>query len=377
MMRLKDKARRLSVVMLIIGLLFPTVSQAEVTQRLKDIADVAGVRTNQLVGYGLIVGLDGTGDKSSAAYTSQTFKNMLQQFGISLSSSTTPSSKNIAAVAVSADLPPFAKPGQTIDVTVSSLGDAKSLRGGSLLLTPLRGADGQVYAMAQGNLVVSGFGAEGSDGSKITVNVLNVGRVPAGATVEKVVPSGFNTGDSLVFNLNRPDFTTAKHVTEQINNLLGAGVAEAMDATSIRVRAPRDPSQRVSYLSVLENMEIAQGDERAKVIINSRTGTIVIGENVRVSPVAITHGALTVSITQTPQVSQPNPLSGGSTVITPRVGIQVDSGSGHMFEFSPAGATLKDIVNAVNSVGAAPGDLMAILEALKQAGALQAELVVI
>ena len=377
MMRLKDKARRLSAVMLIIGLLFSTVSQAEVSQRLKDIADVAGVCTNQLVGYGLIVGLDGTGDKSSAAYTSQTFKNMLQQFGISLSSSTTPSSKNIAAVAVSADLPPFAKPGQTIDVTVSSLGDAKSLRGGSLLLTPLRGADGQVYAMSQGNLVVSGFGAEGSDGSKITVNVLNVGRVPAGATVEKIVPSGFNTGDSLVFNLNRPDFTTAKHVTEQINNLLGAGVAEAMDATSIRVRAPRDPSQRVSYLSVLENMEIAQGDERAKVIINSRTGTIVIGENVRVSPVAITHGALTVSITQSPQVSQPNPLSGGSTVITPRVGIQVDSGSGHMFEFSPAGATLKDIVNAVNSVGAAPGDLMAILEALKQAGALQAELVVI
>ncbi|MFP8965821.1 flagellar basal body P-ring protein FlgI [Pokkaliibacter sp. CJK22405] len=351
-------------------------AQAAITQRLKDIAQVAGVRTNQLVGYGLIVGLDGSGDKSSAAYTSQTFKNLLTQFGISLPSGTNPQSKNIAAVAVHADLPAFAKPGQTIDVTVSSLGDAKSLRGGSLLLTPLKGADGQVYAMAQGNLVVGGFGVDGQDGSKITVNVLNVGRIPAGATVEKAVASGFNTGDSLVFNLNRPDFTTAKHVTEQINNLLGAGVAEAMDATSIRVRAPRDPSQRVSYLSVLENLEITEGDERAKVIINSRTGTIVIGENVRVSPVAVTHGALTVSITENPQVNQPEPLSGGQTVVTPRTGIEVDAGSGHMFELSP-GSTLKDIVKAVNSVGAAPGDLMAILEALKQSGALHADLVVI
>ncbi|MFB9887647.1 flagellar basal body P-ring protein FlgI [Balneatrix alpica] len=352
------------------------LSLADNSQRLKDIASVAGVRTNQLVGYGLVVGLDGTGDKSSARYTTQTFKNMLEQFGIALPAGTSPQSKNIAAVAVHAELPPFSKPGQTIDITVSSLGDAKSLRGGTLLLTPLKGADGQIYAMAQGNLVVGGFGAEGADGSRVSVNVLNVGRIPSGATVERIVPSGFANGDTLVFNLHRPDFTTAKRVTEQINDLLGSGVAEAMDATSIRVRAPRDSSQRVSYLSVLENLEVRLAAERAKVIINSRTGTIVIGENVRVAPVAVTHGALTVTITEAPQANQPEPLSAGETIITPRSGVEVDAGSGHMFEFTP-GASLRDIVNAVNSVGAAPGDLMAILEALKQAGALQAELVVI
>ncbi|RVU30246.1 MULTISPECIES: flagellar basal body P-ring protein FlgI [Neptunomonas] len=343
-------------------------------ERIKDISSVAGVRSNQLVGYGLVVGLDGTGDKTS--FTSQTFRNMLNNFGVAIPANVSPSSKNIAAVAIHADLPPFSKPGQTIDITVSAIGDAKSLRGGSLLMSPLKGADGNVYALAQGNLVVSGFGAEGRDGSRLSVNVPSVGRIPNGATVERTVPNAFSQGDSLVLNLNHPDFTTSRRVAEEINNLLGANTAKTIDATSIRVRAPRDAGQRVSFISVLENLEVTPAKETAKVIINSRTGTIVIGQDVRVSPVAVTHGGLTVAITEELEVNQPNGLTEGETVITPRTGIQVDEDSGHMFEFSP-GASLRDIVEAVNQVGAAPGDLMAILEALKQAGALKAELIVI
>ena len=351
--------------------LFSSTAQAE---RLKDLISVAGVRSNQLVGYGLVVGLDGTGDKTS--FTSATFRNMLNNFGVAIPPNVDPKSKNIAAVAIHADLPPFAKPGQTIDITVSTIGDAKSLRGGSLLMSTLKGADGQVYAIAQGNLVVSGFGVQGSDGSRLSLNVPSVGRIPGGASVERTVPNSFAQGDSLVLNLNHPDFTTARRVAEQINSLLGPNMAAAQDATSIRVAAPRDPSQRVSFLSVLENLEVQPAQEVAKIIINSRTGTIIIGQNVRVSPVAITHGGMTVAITEDFDVNQPNPLSGGQTVVTPRTGIQVDEGSGHMFEFSP-GASLQDIVEAVNQVGAAPGDLMAILEALRQAGALKAELIVI
>jgi flagellar P-ring protein precursor FlgI len=359
------------IIALLVAWLAITPAQAE---RIKDIASVAGVRSNQLVGYGLVVGLDGTGDKTS--FTSQTFRNMLNNFGVAIPADVDPKSKNIAAVAIHAELPPFAKPGQTIDITVSTIGDAKSLRGGSLLMAPLKGADGQVYAIAQGNLVVSGFGAQGADGSRLSVNVPSVGRIPNGATVERAVPNAFTQGDSLVLNLNHPDFTTARRTAEQINGLLGPDVAQALDATSIRVRAPRDPSQRVSFLSVLENLNVEPAEETARVVINSRTGTIVIGENVRVSPVAITHGGLTVAITEALDVNQPNALAGGDTVITPRSGIEVDEGSGHMFEFRP-GSSLSEIVEAVNQVGAAPGDLMAILEALKQAGALKAELVVI
>ncbi|MEH6651596.1 MAG: flagellar basal body P-ring protein FlgI [Motiliproteus sp.] len=343
-------------------------------ERLKDITDVAGVRPNQLVGYGLVVGLSGTGDKGG--FTSQTFKNMLAQFGLTLPPGVDPKSKNIAAVSIHAELPPFAKPGQGLDVTVSSIGDSSSLRGGSLLMAPLKGADGQIYAIAQGSLVVGGLGAEGADGSRITINIPSVGRIPSGATVERSVPSPFASGDHLVLNLHHPDFTTARRVSERINQLLGPDVARSVDATSIRVRAPRDANQRVTYLSVLENLEIEPASETAKVIINSRTGTIIIGENVRVSPVAITHGGLTVSILENTQVDQPNALSDGQTVIVPRSGIEVDENSGHMFSFKP-GASLNDIVEAVNQVGAAPGDLMAILEALKQSGALRAELVVI
>lgn len=358
----------------VLCLMMALVTNVAVAERLKDITTVAGVRSNQLVGYGLVVGLDGTGD--STAFTSSTFRNLLNNFGVGIPPNIDPASQNIAAVAVHAELPPFAKPGQVIDITISSLGDAESLRGGSLLMAPLKGADGQVYAVAQGNLVVSGFGVQGADGSRLSLNVPSVGRIPGGAIVERTVPNAFGQGDSLVLNLNHPDFTTIRRVSEAINSLLGPDMAKALDATSIRVRAPRDPSQRVSFLSVLENLEVQPAQEVAKVIINSRTGTIIIGQNVRVSPVAITHGGMTVAITENVDVNQPNPLGEGETVITPRTGIEVDEGSGHMFEFAP-GASLQEIVESVNQVGAAPGDLMAILEALRQAGALKAELVVI
>ncbi|MCT7357505.1 MAG: flagellar biosynthesis protein FlgI [Thalassobium sp.] len=363
--------RFLSSFMLAFVVAVPVV-QAE---RIKDITSISGVRTNQLVGYGLVVGLDGTGDK--APFTTQTFRNMMAEFGITLPAGVDPKLKNVAAVSVTAELPAFAKPGQRVDVTVASLGNAKSLRGGALMFTPLKGADGNIYAVAQGNLVVGGFGAEGNDGSKITVNIPSVGRIPNGASVEQTVPSNFSRGDSLIFNLDQPDFTTARAMVERINTLLGPGTAEALDATSIRVSAPRDTSQRVSYLSIIENLEIETGKERAKVIINSRTGTIVIGQNVMIEPVAVTHGSLVVTITEDFQVAQPNALAGGETVVVPQTNININNGGDNrMFKFGP-GVSLDSIVKAVNEVGAAPGDLMAILEAMKQAGALKAELIVI
>lgn len=343
-------------------------------ERIKDITTVAGVRDNQLVGYGLVVGLDGTGDK--APFTNQTFKNMMNEFGISIPAGTDPKLKNVAAVSVTANMPPFAKPGQKLDVTVSSIGNAKSLRGGTLLFAPLRGADGQVYGVAQGNLVVGGFGAQGSDGSSITVNVPSVGRIPNGATVEKAVPTAFSHGDDLVLNLTNPDFTTAKRLADRINELLGPETAYAMDATSVRLAAPRDPNQRVSYLSMVENLDVTPGEAIAKVIINSRTGTIVIGKHVKIDPVAVTHGSLTVTIKENAQVSQPGALATGQTVVVPQSNININQEKNRMFVFGP-GVSLDEIVQAVNEVGAAPGDLMAILEAMKQAGALKAELIVI
>jgi len=343
-------------------------------ERIKDITTVAGVRSNQLVGYGLVVGLDGTGDKSP--FTNQTFINMMNEFGIAIPAGTDPKLKNIAAVSITANLPPFAKPGQAIDITASSIGNAKSLRGGTLLFAPLRGADGQVYAVAQGNLVVGGFGAAGADGSKITVNIPSVGRIPNGATVERSVANGFSRGDSLVLNLNSPDFTTAKRLSDRINQLLGPSTAYAVDATSVRVSAPRDPSQRVSFLSMVENLDVTPGEARAKVIINSRTGTIVIGKHVRIDPVAVTHGSLTVTVKEELEVNQPGALAGGETAVIPKTEVNIDEEGNPMFVFAP-GVSLDEIVKAVNEVGAAPGDLMAILEALKQAGALNAELIVI
>ncbi|MCB5162854.1 flagellar basal body P-ring protein FlgI [Marinomonas algarum] len=348
------------------------VAQAE---RLKDIASVQGVRDNQLFGYGLVIGLNGTGD--STPFTNQSFASMLSKFGVTLPDGVTASSQNVAAVSLTATLPAFSKPGQKIDVTASSIGNASALRGGTLLLSTLKGADGAVYAIAQGNLVVGGLGANGTDGSRNSVNVPTVGRIPNGASVERTVPSSFNTGDTLTFNLNRPDFTTAKQVSDSINNLLGPGVATTLDATSIRVSAPRDPSQRVTYLSILENLEVVVAEERARIVVNSRTGTIIIGQHVRVSPAAITHGSLTVTIKEVPPVAgQDGTLTGGETIISPREGVDLSPGSGRMFVFDP-GASLNDIVRAVNQVGAAPGDVMAILEGLKQAGAINADLVVI
>lgn len=360
------------IITLCLVLLFQ--SSMSVAERIKDITTVAGVRSNQLVGYGLVVGLDGTGDKSP--FTNQTFINMMNEFGISIPPGTDPKLKNIAAVSLTSKLPPFAKPGQSIDVTVSSIGNAKSLRGGTLLFAPLRGADGQVYAVAQGNLVVGGFGAEGADGSKITVNVPSVGRIPNGATVERSVANAFSRGDSLILNLNSPDFTTAKRLSDRINQLLGPSTAYAVDATSVRVSAPRDPSQRVSFLSMVENLDVQPGEATAKVIINSRTGTIVIGKHVKIDPVAVTHGSLTVTVKEELEVNQPGALAGGDTAIVPKTDVNIDEEGNPMFVFDP-GVSLDEIVKAVNEVGAAPGDLMAILEALKQAGALNAELIVI
>ena len=353
---------------------FALISFDVSADRLKDISSVQGVRSNQLVGYGLIVGLSGTGDKTP--FTSQTFRNLMDKFGITIPNGVDPKTKNVAAVSVHAELPPFAKPGQKIDITASSLGDAKSLRGGTLIMTQLKGADGRVYAMAQGSLVVGGFGAEGADGSSIKVNVPSVGRIPNGATVELSIPSPFHRGDTLTFDLHRADFTTAMNVTKAINSLLGPGTAYARDAASITVKAPRDASQRVSFLSMLENMSVETGDEAARVIINSRTGTIVVGRNVKVLPAAVTHGSLTVTISEDPSVSQPNPLGEGATVVIPESDVEIAQEPSRMFEFGPA-ATLSQIVQAVNQVGAAPGDIMAILEALKQAGALKADLIVI
>ncbi|MFB0963561.1 MAG: flagellar basal body P-ring protein FlgI, partial [Pseudomonas sp.] len=343
----------------------------------KEIASLQGLRTNHLIGYGLVVGLNGSGDQTTQTpFTVQTFNNMLSQFGIKVPPGGNVQLKNVAAVSVHAELPAFARPGQTIDITVSSIGNAKSLRGGSLLMTPLKGIDGNVYAIAQGNLVVGGFDAGGADGSRITVNVPSAGRIPSGATVERAVPSGFNQGDYLTLNLNRPDFTTAKNIVDKLNEMLGPRVAQALDAGSVRVSAPMDPTQRVDYLSIIENLEIEAGQAVAKVIINSRTGTIVIGQNVRVQPAAVTHGSLTVVITEDPIVSQPEPFSQGQTAVVPRSKVNAAQEAKPMFKFGP-GTTLDEIVRAVNQVGAAPSDLMAILEALKQAGALQADLIVI
>ncbi|MCB1749721.1 MAG: flagellar basal body P-ring protein FlgI [Gammaproteobacteria bacterium] len=346
-------------------------------ERIKDLAQLAGVRDNQLVGYGLVVGLDGTGDQTSQTqFTIQSIRNMLNQLGVTLPPTANPQLKNVAAVIVHANLPPFAKSGSAIDVTVSSIGNAKSLRGGSLVMTPLKGADGAVYAMAQGNLVVGGFGVDGTDGSSITVNVPSVGRIPNGATVEREVATPFMAEDYLTLNLHRNDFTTASRMVEAIDAVLGDSSAVAVDGSSVRVVAPVDPAQRVAFMSLVENIEVAPGDAPAKVVVNSRTGTVVIGNKVMVSAAAVTHGSLTVTISNNPVVSQPAPLSGGQTAVVPKQDIEVAQANNRMFLFNP-GVSLDDIVQAVNGVGAAPGDLVAILEALKEAGALRAELIVI
>ena len=371
--------RRLSILAGLGSLVAFTASPpAAHAERIKDMAQVQGVRTNQLVGYGLVVGLDGTGDQTSQApFTIQSLTNMLAQLGVTVPTNVTPQLKNVAAVSVHAEMPAFVKPGQTIDITVNSIANAKSLRGGSLLVTPLHGLDGQIYAIAQGNLIVSGFGVQGNDGSKLTVNVPSSGRIPNGATIEKAVPTQLAQGDAIVLNLNDPDFTTATRLVQVVNRGIGEDIATIVDGGSVRVRAPLDITQRVAFLSTVENLEIDPGSGAAKVIINSRTGTVVISSNVRVSPAAVSHGSLTVSIKEEQKVSQPSAFASvGTTTVTTSSTINVDQGSNRMFLFKP-GVELEQIVHAVNEVGAAPGDLVAILEALKEAGALQAELIVI
>jgi len=354
--------------------LMPGIAAAE---RIKDLAAVAGVRDNQLLGYGLVVGLDGTGDQTTQTpFTIQAIRNMLNQLGIVVPDNVNPQLKNVAAVMVHATLPPFAKPGSTIDVTVSSMGNAKSLRGGALIMTPLKGADGGIYAMAQGNLVVGGFGASTNDGSRISVNVPSVGRIPNGATVEREVPTAFLNAEFLTFNLHRSDFTTANRMAQAIDETLGPNSAVAVDGSSVRVLAPVAQAQRVAFMSILENIEVDPGQAPARVIVNSRTGTVVIGSKVGVTAAAVTHGSLTVTISNDPIVSQPQALSGGSTVVVPKQSIDVEQEQSRMFLFNP-GVSLDSIVEAVNNVGAAPGDLVAILEALKEAGALRAELIII
>lgn len=361
------------ILLLITGILLSANASAD---RLKDIASIAGVRSNQLVGYGLVVGLDGTGDQTSQApFTVQSLKSMLSQFGITIPPGVNPQVKNIAAVSLHAELPAFAKPGQRIDVTVSSIANSKSLRGGTLLMAPLKGADGKVYAIAQGNVVVGGFGV-GADGSSITVNVPSVGRIANGASVERSVQSSFTQGNSLTLNLRTADFTTVNRVALEINKRIGDGTAQAIDGSSIKVNAPRDPAQRVAFMSLLEGFEITPGEAPAKIVVNSRTGTIIIGQHVRVMPAAITHGSLTVTIAAKPEVSQPAPLSDGATVVVPRTTVAVSEEAKPMFLFEP-GVSLNDIVQAINEVGATPSDLIAILEALKESGALHANLMII
>jgi len=357
----------------VITLFILCVTLSAQAQRIKDLADVAGVRNNQLIGYGLVVGLPGTGEQSP--FTEQSFKTMLSNFGITMAENLKPKIKNVAAVAVHAELPAFAKPGQTIDVTVSSMGSAKNLRGGTLMQTILMGLDGNAYAVAQGSLIVSGLGAEGLDGSKVLVNTPTVGRISNGAIVEREVESPFSSGDHITFNLRRSDFTTAQNLSDAINDFI-EGSARAIDATSVEVTAPRDVADRVSFLSVLENIEFEPSSPAAKIIVNSRTGTIVIGANVRLLPAAITHGGITVTINEIQAVSQPNAFAEGETVATTQSNVNVNEGDSRMFIFDP-GVTLDTLVRAINEVGAGPGDVMAILEALDQAGALRGQLIVI
>lgn len=353
--------------------MYTGVVQAE---RIKDIAKVQGVRNNPLVGYGLVVGLDGTGD-GNAPHTVQSLRSMLSRLGVNIPQGVSLQSKNVAAVSVHTELPAFAKPGQTVDITVSSIGNARSLRGGSLLISPLKGVDGKVYAIAQGNIIVSGFGAEGNDGSRVTVNVPSVGRIPNGAIVERAVETPFGDMREVVLNLRRPDFTTSNRVTKVINESLGPGSAYSMDAGSINVQAPKDLAQRVAFISMLENLTVKPAEAAARVIVNSRTGTVVIGRHVRVLPAAVSHGSLTVTITENINVSQPGPLAErGRTVVTPSSDINIKQDNKRMFKVNE-GVTLDDIIRGVNEVGMAPGDLVAILEALKEAGALRAELIVI
>ena len=360
---------------LVIAAMLWAASPAEAA-RLKEIAAVQGVRSNQLVGYGLVVGLDGTGDQNtSAPFTTQSLTAMLQQLGVTVPAGSSMQLKNVAAVLVTANLPAFAQPGQTIDINVSSLGNAKSLRGGTLIATPLKGADGEVYAVGQGNLVVSGAGAS-AGGSKVQINHLSAGRIPDGATVERAVATPLNQGDTLQLDLNSSDYNTAREVARAINAKMGAGTAQAVDGRVVRVRTPTDPDARVSFMADIENLQIERAEPAAKVVINARTGSIVMNQAVTLAACAVAHGSLSVTISSTPMVSQPNALATGQTQVVEKADITIKSEPGALITV-PESAQLADVVKALNALGATPQDLLAILQAMKSAGALRAELEVI
>jgi flagellar P-ring protein FlgI len=362
--------------LLVAALLALAVVAPAHAERVKDLANVQGVRNNQLIGYGLVVGLDGSGDQTTQTpFTVQSLTTMLTQLGVNLPAGTNLQLKNVAAVMVTAQLGPFAQPGQQMDVTVSSLGNAKSLRGGTLLLTPLKGADGQIYAMAQGNVAIAGAGAS-AGGSKTQVNQLNAGRIPAGATVERAVPTPVGQGPYVHLELKDMDFGTARAVVEAINRGFTADVASAVDGRTVRVRAPDDADARVAFLARLEDIAVEIAPASAKVIFNARTGSIVMNQAVSIEACAIAHGNLTVTINSEPVISQPAPLSQGQTVVTERAQIELKQ-EGNGFKAVPAGAKLADVVRALNTLGATPADLLAILQAMKAAGALKADLEVI
>ncbi len=366
---------RFDLLVLLVGVAALVAAAPASAERIKDIARFAGVRANALTGYGIVVGLSGTGD-DNLEYTVQSVRSAAARLGVLLPPGINPALKNAAAVMITAELPAFAKPGQRLDVTVSALGKAKSLRGGTLLLAPLQGADGEVYALAQGNLAVGGFGAEGRDGSKIVVGTPSSGRIPGGASVERAIASPFAGADDLRLDLGEQDFSAARSVAEAINAALGPGSASAADGGTIAIKAPADPAARIALAARIESLDIMLAPPPARVIVNARTGTVVIGGEVRILPAAVAHGSLTVRVTENQAASQPGPLSAGRTAITQQSGVEAGEAPARMQLFAP-GARLGDIVNAVNMLGAAPGDLVAILEALKAAGALRAELVVI
>lgn len=367
------------LVLLWFALVLLGTSAAVHALRIKEVATVEGVRSNQLTGFGLIVGLDGTGDQSTQMpYTSQGMANYLQQLGISLTATSLAQlqMKNVAAVLVTAQLPAFARPGQLLDVNVSSVGNAKSLKGGTLISTPLKGADGEIYAIAQGNLIVAGAGAA-AGGSKVQVNHLSAGRIPDGAQVERTVPTPLQEGNTVNLSLNALDFQSARKVAQAINQKFGAGVAQALDGRTVQVAAPTTPNERVNFLAELEELTVPTTVAPAKVVINARTGSVVLNQAVSLGECAIAHGNLSISISSTPVISQPNPLStGGQTVVAEKSNIEIKSDGGKLIQV-PASAQLTDVVKALNALGATPQDLLAILQAIKSAGALNAELEVI
>jgi flagellar P-ring protein precursor FlgI len=356
---------------ILVAIMVAAPAQAD---RIKDLGAFQGLRTNQLTGYGIVVGLDGTGD-DSLEYTTQGMRGVASRFGLTLPPGINPALKNAAAVMITAELPPFAKPGQKLDITVSALGKAKSIRGGTLLMAPLIGADNQIYAMAQGNVAVGGLGVDGADGSKVSVNVPSAGRIPGGATVERAVDAGFATAPHLIFNLSEADLTTAQRVAQAINGGMG-NIARAEDAVSIAIDAAPGAESRAALMSRIENLEVSPADAPARVVVNARTGTVVINGAVRISPAAVAHGKLTVAVKESPRVVQPAPMSQGQTQVQQSSDIQIHEERNPMFKFAP-GASLSDIVKAVNAIGASPSDLVAILEALKQAGAMKADLIVL